>query len=332
MGAYMDITKKVNQSKNSIPSNLTLCVRLMEHLVTAAFVLDAEGRVIIWNKACERLTGILSEEIVGTKTHWQAFYEHERICLADVILKQMDVVPDDLYESYNNIKGGAEAIHAQNWCHLPRRKERKYLAFDAGAVFDEKGKLSAVVETLTDMTDLKLIHSELEELASKDALTGLLNRRSLELHLASLWEVLKEQQDPIALMMIDIDHFKLFNDAYGHQHGDHCLKHVATAISRCLKRLSDKVYRYGGEEFSILLPATNKVGAEQVAIRVNQAVRALNLEHKDSSVSDVVTVSIGVNVVSPNDDSITPDAALDLADSALYKAKNKGRDTYVFES
>ncbi|WP_438970192.1 diguanylate cyclase domain-containing protein [Methylophaga sp.] len=328
----MDINTTSDQSTNVMQPSMALCVRLMEHLVTAAFVLDSEGQVIIWNKACEHLTGIPSEEIVGTKQHWQAFYEHERVCLADVILKQMDNIPGDLYESFTHIQGGAEAIHAENWCSLPHKKETKYLSFDAGAVFDEKGELSAVVETMTDMTDLKLFQSELQELASQDALTGLANRRSFDEHLASMWQVLKKQKEPFTLMMIDIDHFKFFNDTYGHQNGDQCLQRVATVLSDSLKRLSDRVYRYGGEEFAVLLPATNETGAKIVANRINQSIRDLNLKHENSPISDVVTVSIGVNVAKPAEQDTSPERALGLADSALYDSKERGRNTYTLKA
>lgn len=321
-----DVSKKVKQSTYA---NMALCVQLMEHLVTPAFVLDCEGRVIIWNKACEALTGLPTDEILGSNQHWKAFYLEERLCLADVVLHQMQTIPDNLYESYNLIQGGAKAIHAENWCFLPRRQEKRYIAFDAGAVFDESGKLSAVVETLTDMTELKLIHSELEQLATKDPLTGMLNRRALEEHMNSLWSVLKEQSEPFSVMMIDIDHFKLFNDTYGHQEGDDCLQRVAKAISSCLSRLSDKVYRYGGEEFAVLLPATNDSGAMLVADRINRAVKNLKILHTTSTTSDILTVSIGIAVVMPSLPNQTASDAIALADAALYKSKHKGRDTYT---
>jgi serine phosphatase RsbU (regulator of sigma subunit) len=138
----------------------------MEHLVVPTFVLDAEQRVLIWNRACERLTGIPAAEVVGTRDHWRAFYEAPRPCLADLVATKGYEQIADLYTVFEDPAEPSFGVHAENWCWMPRRGERLYLAVDAGPVFDESGKLIAVVETLRDVTEKHLAQTKVEEQAS----------------------------------------------------------------------------------------------------------------------------------------------------------------------
>jgi serine phosphatase RsbU (regulator of sigma subunit) len=138
----------------------------MEHLVVPTFVLDAEQRVLIWNLACERLTGIPAAEVVGTRDHWRAFYEAPRPCLADLVATKGYEQIADLYTVFEDPAEPSFGVHAENWCWMPRRGERLYLAVDAGPVFDESGKLIAVVETLRDVTEKHLAQTKVEEQAS----------------------------------------------------------------------------------------------------------------------------------------------------------------------
>jgi len=126
-------------------------------------------------------------------------------------------------------------------------------------------------------------------------------------------------------MIVDVDHFKAFNDTYGHQQGDECLRQVAGALSSALHRASDFVGRYGGEEFVVLLPATPAEHALLVAEELRQRTAALALEHRSSSVAKVVTVSIGVATTKPGPGE-SPEAFFVAADEALYRAKSQGRN------
>ena len=128
--------------------------------------LDAEQRVLIWNRACERLTGIPAAEVVGTRDHWRAFYEAPRPCLADLVATKGYEQIADLYTVFEDPAEPSFGVHAENWCWMPRRGERLYLAVDAGPVFDESGKLIAVVETLRDVTEKHLAQTKVEEQAS----------------------------------------------------------------------------------------------------------------------------------------------------------------------
>jgi diguanylate cyclase (GGDEF)-like protein len=312
----------------SSPDDRSFATRLMEHLVVPTFVIDASGRVMIWNKACERLTGVAADEIVGTQNHWRAFYGEPRPCLADLVLAGRYKDIKDLYASSSNVGFSDFGVSAENWCVMPAIGHRLYLAIDAGPIYDASGRLTAVVETLRDITVQKQAQTELETLASRDGLTGLLNRRSFDERLASEARRAARDRQPLSLLMVDIDCFKQYNDAYGHQKGDECLRLVAETLTRALWRAGDAAARYGGEEFAIILPDTSGHGVESVAERVRAAVMRLGIPHNASSAADRVTVSIGGATIA-GETTISPDKLLTAADAALYRAKREGRNRSV---
>jgi two-component system chemotaxis family response regulator WspR len=158
-----------------------------------------------------------------------------------------------------------------------------------------------------------------------DGLTGIANRRQFDKTLDQEWQRALRNCTELSLIMIDIDYFKLFNDTYGHQAGDDCLKSVALALARIVHRPSDIVARYGGEEFAVILPETDTEGTLRVAEKMREAVTRLNLRHDASKVSDKITLSIGVASMSPRG-SDNPDILLAAADDALYRAKHAGRN------
>lgn len=312
-------------------AQLDFSVRLMEHLVVPTFVLDADCRIIIWNKACERLTGIPASELIGTRNHWRAFYDAPRPCLADLIAQGRTAEIDRLYAAHD--EAGRPEVKmlgrkAENWCVMPQVGTRLYLAIDAGPIYDESGKLIAVVETLRDMTAQKEAQDELQRLATRDGLTSVANRRSFDDTLNSEWRRASRESRALSLLMIDVDYFKRFNDTYGHQGGDDCLRLVAEAMSNVVKRTSDSIARYGGEEFAILLPATEPEGAVIVAERIREAVEAMAMPHAGSEIAEHVTVSIGVASVNVQHGTM-PANLVALADAALYRAKREGRNRVV---
>lgn len=168
----------------------------------------------------------------------------------------------------------------------------------------------------------------LDLLTSTDALTGIPNRRRLDDILEREWRRCMRSGMPLAVAMVDVDHFKQFNDHYGHGPGDDCLRQVARAIAGAALRSSDLAGRYGGEEFTVILPETDGDGGMTVAERLRSAVEALQLPHAESSVSSVVTVSAGVaaTVPSPAPPRAGARALLEAADRALYAAKRTGRN------
>lgn len=307
---------------------LDFSVRLMEQLVVPTFVIDAECRVIIWNRACERLTGITASEVVGTSEHWRGFYDAPRPCLADLVAQGRTEEIDALYVTHDHAAEGAASAQgrkAENWCVMPQMGTRLYLAVDAGPIYDSHGDVVAVVETLRDMTVQKEAQAELERLALRDGLTSVANRRCFDNTLNVEWRRATRESRALSLLMIDVDFFKLYNDTYGHQGGDECLRRVAGAMSSVVKRSSDEVARYGGEEFAILLPATDQPGACIVAERIRAAVENLAIPHARSTVADHVTISIGVASLTVSMQAM-PTQLVGIADQALYRAKQQGRN------
>jgi len=194
------------------------------------------------------------------------------------------------------------------------------------SVFRSRALLKGRVDELSILKNqLETANVRLEVLAAHDGLTGLLNRRALDAELSRRCVAATRLQEPVAVLMIDIDYFKAYNDRYGHQAGDECLIAVSAAISAALERPQDSVARYGGEEFAAIMPGNSEAGALKVAERVRAAVEALSMEHASSTVAPVVTVSVGYTSVVP-DAGLNPSALLDLADAALYRAKEAGRN------
>ncbi|WP_374277895.1 diguanylate cyclase [Azonexus sp.] len=178
---------------------------------------------------------------------------------------------------------------------------------------------------LVDLTRrLDAANNELKRLSAIDGLTGIANRRQFDERLDQEWRRARRAGGSVALLMCDIDYFKQYNDRYGHQAGDDCLRRVAAAIAQTMERGADLAARYGGEEFSAILPDTPLGGALFVAEKIRHAVHQLNQPHAGSPLGRV-TLSIGVASL-PADAGQTYEALIQAADQALYRAKHEGRD------
>ena len=165
----------------------------------------------------------------------------------------------------------------------------------------------------------------IEELAQHDTLTGLKNRRVFDEHLDRLWRQGSDEARPLAILMLDIDHFKAYNDRHGHQAGDQAMRRVAQALQTFVTRPLDVLARYGGEEFAVILYDVDAREADGLAERMRRAVRALAIGHEASPTGTTVTISVGVAALWPSAER-TPHGALQLADQALYQAKVRGRN------
>ena len=188
--------------------------------------------------------------------------------------------------------------------------------------------------TIRDITVRKQIelalqdaNQKLEQLANLDGLTQLANRRCFDARLKAEWKRLAREQQPLSLIMFDVDKFKLYNDYYGHLAGDDCLMRIAQTVQQTIHRPADLVARYGGEEFLVLLPNTDLAGAIKVAESIQQAIHALAIPHLQSDVKNIITVSLGITSRIPIW-NIRPDTLIASADKALYDAKQNGRDRY----
>lgn len=215
---------------------------------------------------------------------------------------------DEVYalaESFNDLLQAVE-IKTENLNHMNQKLQ------------SEHQKL------LIFQTELKRANAELTILSEKDALTGLHNRMAMERKLTQEWNVLHRKHEPLSVLMIDIDQFKEYNDLYGHQTGDDCLRRVAIVLSSNANRASDMVARYGGEEFLLILPRTAQEEAHYIAQKLSRSIVTESIEHAHSEHGHL-TVSVGVACIIPNE-ALTIQDLIRSADKALYRAKNQGRN------
>ena len=205
--------------------------------------------------------------------------------------------------------------------------ESEIAALEAGAVDFVMKPLNAPIVRARVRTHLKLQRASeaLARLANRDGLTGLYNRRYFDEHVEQEFLRHRRQGLPLALAFVDIDYFKRYNDHYGHQAGDDCLRKVAHAIARGLQRPGETIARYGGEEFVVILPYTNVVDAERYGTLLCKEIGALGLAHAESDAADHVTISVGLTSRVPGPGGDIRSMLL-AADKALYQAKGAGRN------
>jgi diguanylate cyclase (GGDEF)-like protein/PAS domain S-box-containing protein len=187
----------------------------------------------------------------------------------------------------------------------------------------ERKQAEELIQQLVQQLEVEKKTAELN--ANTDSLTGVANRRYFDQVLNTEFHRLKRTGAPLSLIMLDVDHFKNFNDSYGHLAGDDCLRQIGTTLKTFVRRASDFVARYGGEEFVVVLAETDPHGAEILAERIRTAIEALAIPHAGSEVAQVVTVSLGVVTVYPSGMSST-EQIMALADKAMYRAKQAGRN------
>ncbi len=177
------------------------------------------------------------------------------------------------------------------------------------------------------INQLEEYNQYLEKISHQDGLTEIANRRYFDNRLQQEWRRLQREENPLSLILIDIDYFKQYNDYFGHLEGDECLKQVAKALRETVKRPMDLVARYGGEEFAVILPNTENSGAIQVAQQIQKAIYDLEITQNPNCLFSHVTVSLGIATTIP-DDNQPISFLISQADSALYQSKNNGRNQY----
>ncbi len=205
----------------------------------------------------------------------------------------------------------------------------------AKIVFNDSGQIDGFYIFLVDISDtiaaeekLKKANDKLKDLSAIDGLTQIANRRKFDEYCAMEYAKLTRSKNFLSIIMCDVDYFKLYNDTYGHQAGDECLKAIAKVIKTSIKRPSDLAARYGGEEFVVVLPDTDSTGAMHVAENIRKSVKALKIVHEKSTVDKYVTISLGAASMIPVKNTFH-DVLLGMADKSLYKAKEQGRNRTV---
>ena len=236
----------------------------------------------------------------------------------------------------NRQEGKTGEYLADYWIRT-KNGDLKWLGDHSCPWLDESGNQTGSVGVLSDITKrkvveeaLKQMNRELQRLATSDGLTQVANRRKFDDFLRLEWRRMRREQGPLSLILCDIDCFKLFNDTYGHQAGDDCLRSVAQAIRQTTNRPSDLVARYGGEEFAVVLSNTNAEGAVHVAKNIRKRVQDLRIAHSASHADKYITTSCGVSSLVPTE-ALSPETLISLADKGLYAAKKQGRNRVVLK-
>ena len=195
-----------------------------------------------------------------------------------------------------------------------------------GAKIRAMHRLEIMRKRLLDMSrELAASNRQLEMLSRQDGLTGLANRRYFDSYLSTELRRASRSAEPLSVILIDIDYFKLYNDAYGHQGGDECLRRVAGCLQSVCQRAADLPARYGGEEFVLVLPSTPADGARIVANALAASIAALAVPHSQSKVSNLLTISQGITTLN-GENNVQPEMLIERADIALYRAKELGRN------
>ena len=273
--------------------------------------LGLDGRRLYVSPACERMLGYHPVELVGG-------------------LLQDTTHPEDCPRLAANVAEILSTGRAPPVTYRVRRKDGIYLPVEMQGqkLDDEQGFIVALRDISARRRVEDLLHqanNHLQRQVMLDGLTSIPNRRCFDLTLQKEFRRNARSQTPLGALMLDVDHFKAFNDRYGHQAGDACLQSVAEIISKQLRRPADFAARYGGEEFVVLLPDTDEAGAQAIAHRIRAAVEAEGITHGGSAFG-VVTVSIGVGVVRPQSGENAEAGLVSAADAALYRAKINGRN------
>ncbi|SFM95153.1 diguanylate cyclase (GGDEF) domain-containing protein [Formivibrio citricus] len=246
----------------------------------------------------------------------------------DLILLDIMMPGINGYETCRRLKADERTSHIPVFFITSRNNEQDELeGLRIGAVDYITKPFSPAIIRARVRTHAKLARFQgiLEQQSYTDGLTGCANRRRLEEYLATAWVSACREGASLACIMIDLDHFKAFNDFYGHLAGDDCLRQVAHALQGQMQRKTDIVARYGGEEFCCLLPGTDLEGASLMAHKLHEAVLALQIPHEESSAGLIVSISLGV-AARQAQTGIEPDSLVKAADMALYAAKTSGRN------
>ena len=221
-------------------------------------------------------------------------------------------------------------------CRL-KRKDQSFIWAQcyAKATRNKTGRISGfsgfsidISETVRAEQALKEANERLKKLTVIDGLTQIPNRRRFDEYLVSEWKRHFRTREPMSMVLCDIDFFKFYNDTYGHQAGDDCLRKVAKTIAGCVQRSADLTARYGGEEFAIILPATDAAGAMMVSENVRYSIMDLELKHEKSAIAGYITLSLGVATMIPDDDN-SAETLVSFADECLYEAKELGRNQSI---
>ncbi|MBD0269079.1 MAG: diguanylate cyclase [Cyanobacteria bacterium Co-bin8] len=318
-GVFWDITD-LKRTQDELNTQKQFLQQVIDNMPSATFVKDCQGRLIAVNQASASMHGKQPEEMIGkVETEFNpnvtsADLEH-LFTLNQQVISQRITLQEEL--TITNVSG-----------------ETRWYQTIVSPFVSPSGEVQGIIGNCIDITERKSVEADLqaanlklERLATFDSLTKVANRRRFDDYLQQEWQRMAREGQPLSLILLDVDYFKIYNDFFGHQQGDVCLFKVAQALCRAVKRTADLVARYGGEEFTVILPNTRRAGAIVVAEAIQSEIASLQVPHPNSAVSPYVTASMGIASTMPSSDG-SCDELLAAADAALYQAKRRGRDRY----
>ena len=310
-----DVTREVH-AMNDLCKLREKARGLFNSVPIGVFQADARNELVVVNPELAWMLGYESTESLGASVSNVSglFYDEET---AESFLFQLYEGEQISRFRCSLRRREGNPVWALCYGQVTRNSDRRFNGF-YGFVID-------ISRTKRAEEALKKANHELRLASILDGLTRIANRRRFDECLASEWCCHQREQEGISLILCDIDHFKRYNDTYGHQAGDQCLQRIAQTLSTCVQRSGDLVARYGGEEFAVILPRTDHTGARHVAEMMRQKVEQLAILHESSDTARVVTLSLGVASMRPSDKE-SAENLIRYADQMLYLAKDNGRN------
>jgi diguanylate cyclase (GGDEF)-like protein/PAS domain S-box-containing protein len=306
---FLHMTDRLGESFRDLKASEQRFAILLENVPVGIGVLNPTGQVVWSNSISKQIHGqdTLETDPSQLSQTYQVYQAHTD-----------ELYPLDQLPAMRALRG--EIVRVDD-LEIESAKTGKRLPLEvyAAPVKDSSGHITYAIVAFRDLSDQRQA-KQFKIQATVDSLTQVANRYQLDTVLEQEWRRCQRHAAPIAVFMVDIDYFKAYNDRYGHLQGDRCLQQVAQILQGCVNRASDLVARYGGEEFTIVLPETGVHGSIQIAEQLQQEMRRANIPHEASNITDHITLSLGIAIVTQMTDS-SPYEALRSADKALYEAK-----------
>ncbi|HHY81995.1 MAG TPA: diguanylate cyclase [Clostridiales bacterium] len=310
--------KQIQEIKKSLKKSEIRFQQIIETAIEGILIFDEQYKITFANKNMASVLGYTIDEMIGRS--YVSFFPESQI---------------DVYNYQKSLRKKGEGS-VYECCLLRKDGYKHWFLVSAKPILDDSGNFEGSFAMLTDINDRKEMELLLEdsnrrlrELSNTDSLTGIANRRCFDAVLEREYSRLRRSKSELSIILFDIDHFKEYNDYYGHVTGDDCLRQIGGVLASSIIRAVDLAARYGGEEFACILPDTDIHSAVKVAERIQQRIKELKIEHKKSAVSEFVTASFGITTVRYSPE-ITPPDIIAAADKLLYKAKVSGRNLIKF--
>ncbi|NLY54019.1 MAG: diguanylate cyclase [Firmicutes bacterium] len=305
---FLEVQRNLRQAE-------TRFQQIVETAIEGILIFDEHYRVTFANDNMAVMLGYTVDDMLG-RTYASFFPESHM----------------DVYHYQESLRKRGEGS-VYECCLLRKDGQPHWFLISAKPIFDEQGNFEGSFGMFTDINDRKEMvllleesNRRLTELSNQDSLTGVANRRCFDATLEHEYSRLRRSNSQLSIILLDIDHFKEYNDRYGHVRGDECLRQIGSVLACSINPSVDLAARYGGEEFACILPDTDIQAAVAIAEKIRQGIQDLRIEHEDSPVSQFVTASFGVTTVQYSTD-ISPADIVAMADKLLYKAKVSGRNT-----